>query len=175
MSLNVKKGDTVVMIAGKDKGKTGKVTACDPKNGKVVVDGCNIITKHTKPRGVNQPGGINKLAGPVDVSNVQIICPSCDKATRVAHKVEGDKKIRVCAKCGASLEPKKVEKKAKKSKAEKAEPATEEVKEKKTAKKSTKKTEETAAKKSTKKAVAPETEETAATESKTETTGDGEN
>lgn len=124
MHLNVKKGDTVVMIAGKDKGKTGKVTACDPKGGRVVVEGCNIITKHTKPRGVNQPGGINKMAGPVDVSNVQVICPSCNKATRVAHKEEGDKKLRVCHKCGASLEPKKAEKKTKKSaKTEKAEKA----------------------------------------------------
>lgn len=159
MSLNVRKGDTVVMIAGKDKGKTGKVTACDPKNGRVVVEGCNIITKHTKPRGVNQPGGINKLAGPVDVSNVQVICSSCNKATRIAHKVEGDKKIRVCAKCGASLEPKKVEKKAKKSKTDKAEAATEEVKEKKTAKKSSKKSDK----------------ENTAAESSAATTGDGEN
>lgn len=135
MNLNVRKGDTVVMIAGKDKGKTGKVTSCDPTSGRVVVEGCNIITKHTKPRGANQPGGINKLSGPVDVSNVQIICPSCDKATRVSHKIEGDKKIRVCSKCGASLEPKKVEKKAKKAKADKAETPTEEVNEKKTAKK----------------------------------------
>ena len=85
--------------------------------------------------GANQPGGINKMSGPVDVSNVQIICPSCNKATRVAHKLEGDKKIRVCNKCGASLEPKKAEKKAKKAKADKAEAATEEVAEKKTAKK----------------------------------------
>lgn len=135
MKLNVRKGDTVLMIAGKDKGKTGKVTACNPDSGRVVVEGCNIITKHTKPRGANQPGGINKMSGPVDVSNVQIVCPSCNKATRVAHKLEGDKKIRVCNKCGASLEPKKVEKKAKKAKAEKAEAATEEVAEKKTAKK----------------------------------------
>ena len=118
MNLNVRKGDTVLIIAGKDKGKTGKITSCNPTSGRVVVEGCNIITKHTKPRGANQPGGINKMAGPVDVSNVQVICPSCDKATRIAHKIDGDKKIRVCNKCGASLEPKKVEKKAKKSKTE---------------------------------------------------------
>ena len=138
MSLHVKKGDTVVMIAGKDKGKTGKVTACDPTAGRVVVEGVNIITKHTKPRGANQPGGINKMAGPVDASNVQVVCPSCDKATRVAHKEENGKKIRVCKKCGASLEPKKAEKKAKKSKSAAAaeeQPAVEESKAKKTTKK----------------------------------------
>ncbi|MCI8458593.1 MAG: 50S ribosomal protein L24 [Clostridia bacterium] len=164
MSLNVKKGDTVVMIAGKDKGKTGKVTACDPRSGRVVVEGCNIVTKHTKPRGANQPGGKNKMAGPVDVSNVQIICPACNKATRVANKIEGDKKLRVCHKCGASLEPKKVEKKAKKAKADKAEtPVAEEAKEKKTAKKAP-------AKKTSKKAEAPVTESTA-----TETTEQAEN
>ncbi len=137
MNLNVRKGDTVLMIAGKDKGKTGKVTSCDPAGGRVVVEGCNIITKHTKPRGANQPGGINKMAGPVDVSNVQIVCPSCNKATRVGNNTEGDKKIRVCKKCGASLEPKKVEKKAKKAKAEKADTAETEVKEKKPAAKKT--------------------------------------
>ena len=144
MSLFVKKGDTVLIIAGKDKGKTGKVTACDPSSGRVVVEGVNIITKHNKPRGVNQPGGINKVSGPVDASNVQVICPSCNKATRVAHNDDGKKKVRVCKKCGASLEAtKKVEKKAKKAaKAESAE-AAEETKAKKT-KKTAKKGAETA-------------------------------
>lgn len=141
MSLFVKKGDTVLMIAGKDKGKTGKVTSCDPKSGRVVVEGCNIITKHQKPRRAGETGGINKLAGPVDASNVQVICPSCNKATRVKHSVEGENKIRVCGKCGASLEPKKEapKKQTRKSKADKSEAAekvAEEVKEtKKPAKK----------------------------------------
>lgn len=147
MSLNVKKGDTVLIIAGKDKGKTGKVVSCDPASKRVVVEDCNMITKHTKPRGANQPGGRNKVAGPIDVSNVQIVCPDCHKATRVAHKIDGEHKIRVCNKCGASLEPKKVEKKAKKGKADKAEDektenaaAEKEEKTKKTAKKTAKKT-----------------------------------
>ena len=138
MSLNVKKGDTVLIIAGKDKGKTGKVISCDPTAGRVVVEDCNMITKHQKPRGANQPGGRNKMAGPIDISNVQIVCPDCHKATRVGHKIEGETKIRVCQKCGASLEQKKVEKKAKKSKAEKAEPVEDE-KAKKPAKKTAKK------------------------------------
>ncbi|MDE7394898.1 MAG: 50S ribosomal protein L24 [Clostridiales bacterium] len=166
MSLNVKKGDTVLIIAGKDKGKTGKVVSCDPANGRVVVEDCNMITKHTKPRGANQPGGRNKVAGPIDVSNVQIVCPDCHKATRVAHKIDGENKIRVCNKCGASLEAKKVEKKAKKSKADKAEKTEEAVAEEK-AKKPAKKT----AKKTAKK------EETApvAAEGETAPTENGEN
>lgn len=139
MSLFVKKGDTVLIIAGKDKGKTGKVTACDPEGNRVVVEGVNIITKHNKPRGVNQPGGINKLSGPIDASNVQVICPSCNKATRVSHNDDGKKKIRVCKKCGASLEAvKKVEKKPRK--AAKAEESAEATEEKKTAKKTKTKT-----------------------------------
>ncbi len=165
MSLHVKKGDTVLMIAGKDKGKTGKVTSCDPVSGRVVVEGCNIITKHQKPRRAGETGGINKLAGPVDASNVQIICPSCNKATRVAHNVEGEKKLRVCNKCGASLEPKKVEKKAKKSKTDKAEVApAEEAKEKKTTAK------KAPAKKTTAKKTVKEAE---ATTEATETTQSG--
>ena len=169
MKMNVKKGDTVLMIAGKDKGKKGKITSCDPKSGRVVVEGCNIITKHTKPRGANQPGGINKMAGPVDVSNVQLICPVCNKATRVAHKEERDKKVRDCNKCGASLDTKKVEKKSKKGKTDKAEAveAETEVKEKTTAKKTAAKkpaAKKTAAEKpAAKKTVKPEAENTADT------------
>ena len=139
MSLNVKKGDTVLIIAGKDKGKTGKVVSCDPTAGRVVVEDCNMITKHQKPRGANQPGGRNKMAGPIDVSNVQIVCPDCRKATRVGHKIEGENKVRVCQKCGASLDQKKVEKKAKKGKAEKAAEVESEEKAKKPAKKAPKK------------------------------------
>ena len=135
MKLNVKKGDTVLMIAGKDKGKKGKITSCDPTTGRVVVEGCNIITKHSKPRGANQPGGINKMAGPVDVSNVQIICPSCNKATRVkAGEAEG-KKVRACAKCGASLDAKAKTDKKKKSAKKEEETVTEKKPAKKTAKK----------------------------------------
>ena len=142
MSLNVKKGDTVLIIAGKDKGQTGKVLSCDPEKGRVVVEDCNIIIKHSKPRGANEPGGRNKMAGPIDVSNVQIVCPDCHKATRVGHKIEGDKKVRVCQKCGAALDKKPPEKKPKKGKDEKAEKdtvASEESTKKPAAKKSAKK------------------------------------
>ena len=113
MALNVKKGDNVLVLAGKDKGKTGKVLSANPKSGRVVVEGVNVITKHNKPRSAQVPGGIEKTNGTIDASNVQIICPVCGKATRVAHgEIEG-KKNRLCKKCGASLDVKaaKAEKK----------------------------------------------------------------
>lgn len=112
-NLFVKKGDTVLLLAGKNKGKTGKVLSVEPVNNTVVVDGRNIIVKHIKPRGAQSAGGIQKVPGPVDASNVQVVCPSCSKATRVASGAGSDgKKIRVCKKCGASLDVKvKAEKK----------------------------------------------------------------
>ena len=135
MALNVKKGDNVVVLAGKDKGKTGKVVSANPAKNTVVVDGVNVITKHNKPRSAQDKGGITKENGNIDVSNVQIICPVCGKATRVAHAEENGKKVRVCKKCGKSLDGKfeKASKKAveeapkKATKKKKAETATEEV------------------------------------------------
>ena len=103
--LNVKKGDTVVVITGKDAGKKGKVVASYPKKGRVVVEGVNIITKHKKPRSAQDKGGIVKHEGTIDVSNVMIVCPSCGKATRVKHSLVDGKNVRVC-KCGAVLDKK---------------------------------------------------------------------
>ena len=104
MALNVKKGDNVLVIAGKDKGKSGKVLVAMPADNSVVVAGVNIIAKHKKPRSANDKGGIIKKEGKIDASNVQIICPTCSKATRVAHGLDGNKKIRQCKKCGANLD-----------------------------------------------------------------------
>ena len=106
MSLNVKKGDNVVILAGKDKGRTGKIVSVNTSAGRVVVDGANEITKHVKARSANQQSRIEKKSGTIDASNVMILCPACNKATRVANKVEGGKKIRVCQKCGAALDVK---------------------------------------------------------------------
>ena len=118
MSLNVKKGDTVVILTGKDNGKTGKVATVIPSAGRIVVDGANEITKHVKARSANQQSRIEKKSGTIDASNVMILCPACNKATRVANKIEGGKKIRVCKKCGAALDVKaeKTDKKTKKTK-----------------------------------------------------------
>ena len=104
MSLNVKKGDTVLVIAGKDKGKTGKVLVAMPADNSVVVAGVNIIAKHKKPRSANDKGGIIKKEGKIHASNVQIVCPTCDKATRINNEIVDGKKIRQCKKCGASLD-----------------------------------------------------------------------
>lgn len=118
MKMTVKTGDNVVVIAGKDKGKTGKVTAVNAEQGRVVVENVNIVSKHQKPRTQQDKGGIFKRPAPVDASNVQVICPVCGKATRVAHAEVDGKKVRVCKKCNASLDKefvKQTKKEAKKS------------------------------------------------------------
>ena len=102
--MNIKKNDTVLVIAGKDKGKTGKVVAAMPKANKIAVEGINIQKKHKKPRSANSVGGIMDQIGAIDVSNVLVVCDKCKKATRVGHKIEGDNKFRICKKCGASLD-----------------------------------------------------------------------
>ena len=125
MSLAIKKGDNVVVIAGKDKKKTGKVLEVSPKDGKILVENVNIVTKHNKPRSQQDKGGIVKKPAAIDASNVMVVCPVCGKATRVAHTEVDGKKVRSCKKCNASLDKefvkatKKVAKKQKsKAKAE---------------------------------------------------------
>lgn len=119
-SLNVRKGDNVKVLAGKDKGRTGKILATDPKTKKVLVEGINMATRHLKPRSAQDQGGKKTVEAPLDCSNVQIICPSCSQAVRVRHQEVDGKKIRVCAKCGASLDVAvKTDKKKKADKADK--------------------------------------------------------
>ncbi len=120
MNLNVRKDDTVKVLTGKDKGKTGKVLATDPKTGRVLVEGVNIASHHMKARSATQPSGIRKVEAPIDVSNVQIVCPSCGKSMRVRHSEIDGKNARVCAKCGASLDAALKAEKTKKSKADKS-------------------------------------------------------
>ena len=101
--MNIRRDDKVVVLSGKDKGKEGKVLVADPKAMKVIVEGVNVATKHQKPRKQGEEGGIIKVETPIYASKVQLVCPKCGKATRVGHKVEGDKKVRVCKKCGAEI------------------------------------------------------------------------
>ena len=101
--MNIKRDDKVIVLSGKDKGKQGKVMIADPKAMKVVVEGVNVATKHQKAQKQGQEGGIIKVETPIYASKVQLVCPKCGKATRVAHKVTGDKKVRVCKKCGAEI------------------------------------------------------------------------
>ena len=101
--LHVKKDDTVVVISGDDKGKKGKVLKVSPAERKIIVDGVNVVTKHAKPRKHGEAGGILKVEGAIYADKVQLFCEKCGKATRVAHKTQDGKKIRVCVKCGAEL------------------------------------------------------------------------
>ena len=102
--VHVKTGDTVVVLSGKDKGKKGKVLAVAPKEGKVIVEKINIVSKHIKPRRMGEPGGIIKAEGAMYASKVQIVCPRCKKPTRVGHKIyEDGTKSRICVKCGEAL------------------------------------------------------------------------
>ena len=101
--MKIKKDDKVVVLAGKDKGKQGKVLVADPKGGKVIVEGVNVATKHQKPQGQNKEGGIIKIETPVYVSKVQLVCPKCGKGTRVGYQLADGKKVRVCKKCGAEI------------------------------------------------------------------------
>lgn len=98
----IKKGDTVQIIAGKDKGSEGKVTSVDPKNGKVVVEGLNMVTKHAKPSQANPNGGIVEKEAPIDASNVMLVVKG--QKTRVGFKVEGGKKVRVSKKTGEVID-----------------------------------------------------------------------
>ncbi len=104
-SLHVKTGDRVIITAGKDKGKTGNIKKAMPSKGKVTVEGANMITKATKANpAYNIQGGLIKLEAPIDSSNVMIVCPACEKPTRVKHEVIEGKKVRVCKKCGEKLD-----------------------------------------------------------------------
>ena len=105
--LHIKTGDTVMVINGKDRGKTGKVMQVSPSENKVIVEGVNIVTKHVKPRKMGEPGGLIKAEAALYGSKVQLVCPKCGKPTRVGHVVdEKGKKMRVCKKsgCGAHFE-----------------------------------------------------------------------
>jgi len=100
--MKIKKGDTVKVIAGKDKDKEGKVIAVNKKDGKVLVEGVNMLTKHTKPSMANQNGGIIHQEGPIDISNVMYVHKG--KATRVGFKMDGDKKVRVAKSTGEVID-----------------------------------------------------------------------
>ena len=103
-TLKIKKGDTVKVIAGKDNGKEGKVLSVDAKNGKVLVEGVGMITKHAKPSAANQNGGIIQKEAPIDISNVMLMFNG--KATRVGFKMDGDKKVRYAKSTGEVIDKK---------------------------------------------------------------------
>ena len=101
--MKIRKGDTVQVLAGNDKGKTGEVLEVIPKDSKVVVKGVNVRKKHIKPRKQGEEGGIIPVECAIDSSKVNVVCPKCGKSTRVEYKIEEDKKVRICKKCGAKI------------------------------------------------------------------------
>ena len=101
--MKIKKGDNVLVIAGKDKGRVAKILRSLPKEGKVLVEGVNIKQKHIKPKKQGEKGQVVKVPAPLDVSDVKFLCPKCSKATRLGYKIDGDKKTRICKKCQSEV------------------------------------------------------------------------
>ena len=99
----IKKGDTVYVNAGNDKGKTGKGLSVDPAKDRAIVEGVNMVSKHTKPNAKQPQGGIIKKEAPIHISNLNLIDPKSGKPTRVGFKVEGDKKVRIAKKSGEEI------------------------------------------------------------------------
>jgi len=97
--MKIKKGDTVLIIKGKDRGKTGKVIKALPKENRIIVEGLNLVKKHIKPKRTGEKGEIVEISAPLYVSKVKLICPSCKKPTKVGYKFVNDIKKRYCKKC----------------------------------------------------------------------------
>ena len=101
--MKIRKGDTVKVLSGNDKGKTGEVLDVIPKTNKIVVKGINIRRKHIKPRKQGEEGGIIPVECAIHAAKVNVVCPKCGKAARIGYSVEKDEKVRVCKKCGAKI------------------------------------------------------------------------
>lgn len=97
--MKICKGDIVLIISGKDRGRKGKVIKALPKKGKIVVEGINLRKKHVRPKKSGEKGQIITVPAPLDVSNLKLVCPKCGKVTRIGYKIEGKKKYRICKKC----------------------------------------------------------------------------
>lgn len=101
--MKIRKGDTVLIISGKDKGRTAKILKSFPKDNKILIEGINLKSKHVRPKKEGEKGQVVKIPAPLDVSNTKFICPKCGKATRLGYKMVGDKKFRVCKKCQSEI------------------------------------------------------------------------
>ncbi len=101
--MKLKKGDTVLVISGKDKGRKAPILKSLIKEGKILVEGINLKKKHIKPKKEGEKGQVISVATPLSISNVKFICPKCGKATRLGYKIEGDKKFRICKKCKSEV------------------------------------------------------------------------
>lgn len=103
MNMKIKKGDKVMMMGGKDSGKTGKVLSVDTKTGKAMVEGLNMFKKSVRPRKQGEKGQVISVPQAITMSKINIICSSCGKPTRIGYKLESKSKIRICKKCNASI------------------------------------------------------------------------
>ena len=103
--FHVRKGDEVLVLSGKDRGKRGAVAELFPRRRRVAVEGINVLKRHSKPRGPGKPSGIIEFNGPIDISNVALICPKCDQRTRAARRALADgKRVRTCRQCGEVID-----------------------------------------------------------------------
>ncbi|MDI6822365.1 MAG: 50S ribosomal protein L24 [Actinomycetota bacterium] len=103
--LKARKGDKVLVIAGKDKGKKGKILVALPKRERVIVEGVNVVKRHTRPTQRNPQGGIIEKESAIHVSNVQLICPNCGQPTRIGKReISEGKRVRICKKCGQDID-----------------------------------------------------------------------
>ncbi len=101
--MNIKKGDNVKMLSGKDRGKTGKVAKVSPSSARIMIEGLNIFKKHARAKRQGETGQMVQVSRSVDASNVMLICPSCKAPTRVGHRVEGKRNVRFCKKCKSTV------------------------------------------------------------------------
>lgn len=104
--MNIKKGDTILVLAGKNKGATGKIEKLITRDKKIIVSGVNVVKKHLKPNAKNPHGGIVDYNAPIHISNAQIICPRCNKTTRIEHKITSQSKLRICKRCHEAIDSK---------------------------------------------------------------------
>lgn len=101
--MKIKKDDKVLIIYGNDKGKKGKILKSYPRIEKILVEGVNIVRKHTKSKKQGEKGQVVEIPKPVSISNVKLICPRCQKAARVGYQIKNGKKFRICKKCGSEI------------------------------------------------------------------------
>ena len=100
LATPIRKNDNVLVITGKDRGKRGRVLRVSPENNRLIVEGVNMIKRHTRPNPNKQvQGGIVEREASLAASNVQLVCPECGKKTRIGHRIDGDRKVRICRKC----------------------------------------------------------------------------
>lgn len=101
--MKIRKGDTVKILSGKDRGKSGKVVNVDLRKNKLTVEGLNVFKKHVRPRREGEKGEVVQVTRPMAIAKVMLICPSCGKATRIGFRIDDNKKIRICKKCNATI------------------------------------------------------------------------